>query len=211
MGTIKEGFLGGFSGKVGNVVGATWKDVHYIRSLPVNAKDPKTKEQVKQRSKFTVTMEFLKTITPFLRVGFEKEATGRTTAFNAAMSYNMKNAVNVHDRETVLDYPKVLVARGPVTPAREACAEIIQGELRIRWNPSIEGNASPQNMAMLVAYNPAKQQSVYDLNGGKRAGANASLEMLPGWEGNTIHVYLAFKTSSGANVSDSIYVGEYPV
>ena len=29
---------------------------------------------------------------PIFAGGFEKEATGRSTAFNAAMSYNMKNA-----------------------------------------------------------------------------------------------------------------------
>lgn len=34
MGTIKQGILGGFSGKVGNVVGASWKGIDYIRSLP---------------------------------------------------------------------------------------------------------------------------------------------------------------------------------
>ena len=28
MGTIKQGILGGFSGKVGTVVGSTWKSVH---------------------------------------------------------------------------------------------------------------------------------------------------------------------------------------
>lgn len=33
MGTIKQGILGGFSGKVGTVVGSTWKSVHYMRAL----------------------------------------------------------------------------------------------------------------------------------------------------------------------------------
>ena len=178
-----------------NVVGAKWKDVHYVRSLPVNAKDPKTKKQVKQRGKFTVTMEFI-----------EKEATGRSTAFNAAMSYNMKNAVKMQDQETVLDYPRVLVARGPVTPARDIHAEIIEGELQVRWNPDIEKNASPGDMAMIVVYNPAKQQSVYDLNLAKRADATAIFSLPTDWEGDTIHAYLAFKTPDGANVSDSIYI-----
>jgi hypothetical protein len=30
MGTIKQGILGGFSGKVGTVVGGTWKGIHYM-------------------------------------------------------------------------------------------------------------------------------------------------------------------------------------
>ena len=31
MGTIKKGILGGFSGKVGTVVGASWKGISYMR------------------------------------------------------------------------------------------------------------------------------------------------------------------------------------
>jgi hypothetical protein len=34
MGIIKQGILGGFSGKVGNVVGGTWKGIDYMRVLP---------------------------------------------------------------------------------------------------------------------------------------------------------------------------------
>src|SRR5690606_508733 len=49
MGIIKQGILGGFSGKVGNVVGASWKGIDYIRSLPSSVSNPRTpgKEGVK--------------------------------------------------------------------------------------------------------------------------------------------------------------------
>ena len=33
MGTIKQGILGGFSGKVGTVVGSSWKGISYMRGL----------------------------------------------------------------------------------------------------------------------------------------------------------------------------------
>lgn len=65
MATFKEGVFGGFSGKVGNVVGASWRGIDYMRSLPLGRKDAKTKRQVKQRGKFSVTMDFLRTMTPF--------------------------------------------------------------------------------------------------------------------------------------------------
>ena len=32
MGTITKGILGGFSGKVGSVVGGSWKGIDYMRS-----------------------------------------------------------------------------------------------------------------------------------------------------------------------------------
>lgn len=39
MGTIKQGILGGFSGKVGTVVGGTWKGISYMRSIAQNIKN----------------------------------------------------------------------------------------------------------------------------------------------------------------------------
>jgi len=46
--------------------------------------NPRTEGQVTQRSKFTATIDFLKTITTFIRVGFQEFSNGRMTAFNAA-------------------------------------------------------------------------------------------------------------------------------
>ena len=60
MGTIKQGILGGFSGKVGTVVGSTWKSVHYMRALAVSFSDPRTEKQKNQRSKFTAAVNFTK-------------------------------------------------------------------------------------------------------------------------------------------------------
>ena len=36
MGTIKQGILGGFSGKVGSVIGGIWKGISYMRGLALS-------------------------------------------------------------------------------------------------------------------------------------------------------------------------------
>ena len=46
MGKIRQGIIGGFSGKVGNVVGAAWKGISYMRILPVSVANPKTDAQL---------------------------------------------------------------------------------------------------------------------------------------------------------------------
>ena len=71
MGTIKQGILGGFSGKVGTVVGSTWKSIHYMRALAVSISNPRTEKQQNQRSKFATTINFVKTMTPFIRLGIK--------------------------------------------------------------------------------------------------------------------------------------------
>lgn len=52
MAIIKKGILGGFSNKIGNVVGSTWKGIDVMRALPQNVANPNTEKQQRQRSKF---------------------------------------------------------------------------------------------------------------------------------------------------------------
>ena len=53
MGKIAQGILGGLSGKVGNVIGGSWKGIDYIRIKPSSVANPRTVGQVNQRTKFT--------------------------------------------------------------------------------------------------------------------------------------------------------------
>lgn len=207
MGSLNHGVFGGFSGKVGNVVGSSWKDIQYIRSRPAKYNDAKTKSQVKQRGRFTLAMGSLRTFTPFLRVGFQSQASGRMTAFNAAMSYNMKNAVKGEKENVALDYVSVRVARGDLEGATGIRAEVVDGALHVNWDSTASGNARPDDVAMVLAYNPAKELSVYDLNGGKRAASTAVLPLPSDWEGDALHAYLVFKSADGADVSESVYLG----
>ncbi|MDD4417119.1 MAG: DUF6266 family protein, partial [Proteiniphilum sp.] len=64
MGTIKQGILGGFSGKVGNIVGASWRGIDYIRSMPASVRNPRTVAQVSQRTRFALIGKMLKTFVP---------------------------------------------------------------------------------------------------------------------------------------------------
>lgn len=54
MAIIKRGILGGFSNKIGNVVGTSWKGISVMRSLPQSVHNPKTEAQEEQRTNFTV-------------------------------------------------------------------------------------------------------------------------------------------------------------
>ena len=52
MGKIKQGILGGFKGKVGTVIGASWNGIAYMKGLPQSIKNPKTASQQAQRDFF---------------------------------------------------------------------------------------------------------------------------------------------------------------
>jgi hypothetical protein len=53
MGKIKQGILGGFSGKVGAVTGSSWKGLDIMKSRPLSVANPRTAGQVSQRNKMS--------------------------------------------------------------------------------------------------------------------------------------------------------------
>ena len=53
MGIIKRGILGGFSNKVANVVGSSWKGINTMRALPLSVANPRTTAQVTNRNSFS--------------------------------------------------------------------------------------------------------------------------------------------------------------
>ena len=54
MGTIKRGILGGFSGKLGSVVGSSWKGIAVVKKRPLSVAQPVTDRKSKAQIRFSV-------------------------------------------------------------------------------------------------------------------------------------------------------------
>ena len=59
MGKIKQGILGGFKGKVGTVIGASWNGISYMRGIAQSVRNANTPAQQKQRAFFKEVMELV--------------------------------------------------------------------------------------------------------------------------------------------------------
>lgn len=211
MGTIKQGILGGFSGKVGTVVGSTWKAVHYMRALAVNINNPRTEKQQNQRSKFAVTINFAKTMTPFLRFGY-KEYSGQQTTFNAAVSYVLKHALKGSGTNVSIDYNKALVTRGSLMPAMDATVTVSGNKAVFAWTDnSGMGDAALTDAAMLLAYNKDKGMAVYDIAAATRSDAKAELKLPANWSDDALAIYLGFCNENTTNVANSVCLQDTPI
>ena len=95
MAKIKQGILGGFSGKVASLVGTSWKGRAVMKSLPLSVANPRTESQVGQRNKFSKVAELASAIlTQFVQPvenpiagnisGYNLFCKDNKTAFNAA-------------------------------------------------------------------------------------------------------------------------------
>ena len=212
MGTIKQGILGGFSGKVGSVIGGIWKGISYMRGLSVSHANPQTDAQLAQRQKWSVTMHFLQPLTEFLKTGYKNFAV-KMTCINAAMAYNIKNALQGTYPNFTIDYPNALVSRGNLAPAlNQVAASTVAGTVLFTWDDnSDEINASPFDKNLLVVYNPEKNQAVTFSELGERADGTQSVTVPNSFSGDLVHCYIGFITIDGQLLSNSKYAGAVTV
>ena len=204
MGKIQKGVFGEFTGKVGGLVGCTWKGIPYMRARPTHMTNPRTKQQQNQRGKFTIALNFLRNITPFLRIGYRELATNQN-AFNAAMSYIMKNAFIDNGQGLEIDYNKVLVAHGSLTQTFNAAATLENGNVLFGWeNNSGQGNAMDTDIALLLVYNKGKNCAVYNTSAAARSEGKAELKLPDDWNGDETIAYLSFYSTQDESVANSI-------
>ena len=207
MGTIKKGILGGFSGKVGTVVGASWKGIAYMRSLPQKVKNPRTAGQVSQRSKFALTMHYLKPMTAFLRTGWKLYA-HRQSPINAAMSYALANAVTGTYPDYEIDPSMILVSRGSLATAVNANANDAGGSIDISWDDNSNvSNAKQTDKALIAIANPTKGEAVTITAGEERMTGYQNTVIPADWSGDEVQVYLGLISEDGKEVSNSVYLG----
>jgi len=211
MGKIKKGILGGFSGKVGTVVGGSWKGISYMRSLPQKVKNPRTTGQRSQRSKFALALALLQPMTAFLRTGWKLYA-HRQSPINAAMSYTLANAITGDFPNYAIDNSKVLVSRGALTPAANGTAVAASGNLVISWdNNSGTGSAKATDKALVAVLNPEKDEAITNDAGAARTAGTQTVVLPVDWSGDSVVAYLGFISEDGKEVANSVYLGNITI
>ena len=211
MGTIKQGILGGFSGKVGTVVGGNWKGIDYMRSKASKVSNPNSKAQKDQRSKFSLILSFLQPITEFVKVGFKDYAI-KMTAFNSAMSYNVKNAITGVYPDYSIDFSQALVSRGSLAGAlNPEAASAAAGEVTFTWDDnSAETNANVDDLTMVLVLNQDKKEAVFTTEGSTRSAGTQVLTVPDSYSGDTVECFIAFISVDGS-VANSKFVGSIVV
>lgn len=211
MGTIKQGILGGFSGKVGNIVGASWRGIDYIRSMPASVHNPRTEAQMTQRNRFSLVAKMLKTFVPIIRLGFAGSVGTGKSAFSVAMSYNVKNAVIGLYPDFEIDFQAVKISSGDLYGASNASATCSAGSLSFVWDTDLLNNAAATDKVILLAFNASTNESSYDMDAATRADGSGSLAVPPTWDGELVDTYLALTSADGKLVSNSIHTGRVEV
>ncbi len=204
MARIKDGIFGGFSGKIGNVVGCKGKTGFYMRSCPVHVSNPRTERQQAHRDKFAQAIQFARTLTPFLHISY-REFAGMGQPFHAAVSSILRNAVIETATGYTIDFSKALVSRGSLTAVRQVEVTWINDKASYTWaDNSGDGNAAPNDVTLLVVFNKTRWMAVYSDAAARRCDEKVELDIPTTWSGDFLVPYLGFRSADGEVVANSI-------
>lgn len=211
MGTINKGILGGFSGKVGNVVGGTWKGIDYMRSKTSRRNFNPSQAQLEQQVKFGLAVRFVQTMSGLVEISFRNFAVHQT-GINSAVSYTLKNAITGTYPLFSIDYTDALVSRGDLPNVLGPAVTVGAGSV-LNWSwtdNSGVGIAKATDKALLAAYCPDLGQCIYTTAGANRSAVADSLNLLA-FAGLNVHTWIGFISQDGRNVATSIYTGMHKV
>ena len=91
MGIIKQGILGGFTGKVGSVVGTSWKGRAVMKAMPLSVANPRTSGQVAQRTAFSECVDFARQLVGGAILALDNPFSGNISGYNRFVSRNTEN------------------------------------------------------------------------------------------------------------------------
>ena len=215
MSKLSQNNSGGKQGLKGNIIISSRNGIDYIRSRPETIHDPKTPGQLSQRRKFALINSIIRPLLPFIRIGFGSNA-GRRTAYNAAISYNLKHALKGDPLNPEIDFEKLTFSRGtcPVVENAE-CRSVGRHSVQLSWRAEpIPARANPNDRIMAILYNETKRESTYFLQLALRSEGYVEVVLPAVYDGNTIHCYLSVMDISKAisgeaehGISNSCYLG----
>ena len=200
------------SGKIGNIVGMKGNGKNYAREKKT-PKNPRTQKQTAQRMKVAIIGKLMGKLKSFVN---ETCKGGRLTAFANAIKMNLDEAIGGTYPNYETRYDQLRVSMGSLDNPYNPSAAAEQGIITVSWtNNAGTGNAHADDMACVLVYNSAKQQSVMNLYGGKRSEREGQLSVPSAWNGDNVEVYLCFhadeKNTQCTGYSESLYLGSLSV
>lgn len=209
MGKIFTGVNGGFFGKVGSVIGASWRSINYMRGLSKPSDRTPTEKQQAQRLRFSITVKFLKQIRDLLNSGYANEDTSKATGYNLAVRETLLHAIKGDYPDYSIDYPKVVLSKGSLygtTAAHITSTEV--GKVDVSWKCVLNDlNSFAGDKVMVVLYNPAKKLFVTDSSSARQA-EKVTIDVTSDFTGDSVYCWLYFTSQEKKRLSETVYAGE---
>ena len=211
MAKIPQGILGGIRGRVGNIVGAAWKGINYIRSMPLSVANPNTTAQQAQRGAFTQTVLVARLLLADLIATYWDPFARLMSGYNHFISINIDKFLTAG----LDDAPNFAASRGILTGATitEVVASEAAATLTFTWtNNDGDGDALGTDEPVMVWFNESRLLWHFAKPAATtRALATATIGDGTFIETNVLHCWMFFIRPDLEKISDSEYYEETAV
>ena len=204
MGVINQGILGGFSGKVANIVGSSWKGIAVIKSRPLSVANPNTAAQQAQRNKMTGIVAASRILLAALISPFWNPFAQRMSGYNMFVRENIDTFVGT----VFTNFSSFFSTRGSLlgVPSFTLSASAAGNTVTLAWTDnSGTADALATDEAIGVVYNETQDYWLVDAGSAIRSDATLSITDNAVLAGNDMHGYLSFSRPNVSKVSDSVY------
>jgi len=209
MAKFEKGILGGFSGKIGPVIGLNWRGKDVMRSRPRKSNRPATDAQTEQRTKFAMAIKLLSPLKSLFNKYFGQPEEDRSRQ-NLAISYHITEAISGTYPALEFDYQKILITKGVLLgPENLEVTLLADSKISIEWSDdSNQGLSEPADKLLVSIYNETRgvwQQKHTAL----RSDTSFELDLPDNWTGNTVHCWISFTSDIRKLCATSQYAGPF--
>jgi hypothetical protein len=204
MGVIKQGILGGFSGKVGSVVGSSWKGIAVMKAKPLSVTNPQTAAQTAQRDKMKGIVAVARILLAALIQPYWNPFAQKQSGYNAFVSENIDTFVG----DVFTDYANFYSTRGALlgVVVSGVVASAAGNTITVTWtNNTGTADALGTDEMIFVVYNATQDYWIVDAGNDTRAGSPYAIPDAVMVAADALKVYTSCSRPNYSKVSDSVY------
>jgi hypothetical protein len=208
MGIIDSGPLGPFRKKIGAAIGRRHMGQDLVLPLYHKTTKKPTQDQLLQREKFKMLRAFFAPLKKLVNPGFKAYAKKKSPA-NAAFSYNFDHAFVMDGEELELNFPKLVISRGPVDTPNGLQLTSAPKLVHFSWEAAPQSTyCQSTDQASVVVYNAERKQFSIRLNVAERSALGLDVDLSENYSGQVLHCWIVFSSADGKVPGDSKYAGE---
>ncbi|MBP3763909.1 MAG: hypothetical protein J6I49_08560 [Bacteroidales bacterium] len=207
MAKLEQGILGAFSGRVGTVVGYTWRGRSCVRAYQRVVAYPNTVGQQLERDWFVAMVRFASRAKAALKLGMRHRAyDAQMTEGNYFVFKNKQHFTRNGDLLRV-DYARLSISEGPAADVYFKAPQFAEGEVvSVDFEKnSLSLRASSEDSVYLFAYAPGVDEGYLSAPALRRS-KTLKMNLPQHWAGAEVHLY-GFVVDREGRSSNSTYIG----
>lgn len=205
MGVIRQGVLGGFSGKVANIVGSSWKGIAVLKSLPLSVANPQTAGQVAQREKMAGIVAASRILLAALIQPYWNPFAQKMSGYNSFVKENIDTFLST----VFTDFANFYSTRGALlgVVVTGIVSTAAGNTITVSWTDnSGTADALATDEMIFVVYNATQDYWIVDAGNDTRAGSPYAIPDAVMVAADALKVYTSCSRPNISKVSDSVYL-----